>query len=315
MLIWDVANGRVANENLTSQFEEYWWTARYSPDGNKILLRGSGLWPNILPEMLQAKVVDASTGELLTTFMASDDENWFRDASWSPDGSQVATAQINGEIHIWDYETGELITTLLHGDNGFVNEVEWSPDGSMIASASDDSTSQVWDTQTWETILVFSEHEPPAYVGSVDWSPDGTRIMTTSGNDDEGSTDTTARIWDPETGEELFVITGHTRIVLWGEWSPDGTRIATSSQDNTTRVWDAATGEELLRLDTPNIFGPSVKWSPDGKYIATSGYGQQSEIWRVWQSTEELIDYAEACCVFRELTPAERTQFGLAPIP
>jgi hypothetical protein len=32
----------------------------------------------------------------------------------------------------------------------------------------------------------------------------------------------------------------------------------------------------------------------------------------VWQSTEELIQYAKECCVFRELTPEERQQFGLA---
>jgi hypothetical protein len=31
----------------------------------------------------------------------------------------------------------------------------------------------------------------------------------------------------------------------------------------------------------------------------------------VWQSTEELVDYAKECCVFRELTDAERVQFGL----
>jgi hypothetical protein len=32
---------------------------------------------------------------------------------------------------------------------------------------------------------------------------------------------------------------------------------------------------------------------------------------RVWQSTDELIQYAKACCVLRELTPAERQQFRL----
>ncbi|MBL7201344.1 MAG: hypothetical protein ISS56_14485 [Anaerolineae bacterium] len=40
-------------------------------------------------------------------------------------------------------------------------------------------------------------------------------------------------------------------------------------------------------------------------------YGTPAEVWRVWQSTEELIDHAHACCLFRELTPEERGQFGL----
>ena len=36
-----------------------------------------------------------------------------------------------------------------------------------------------------------------------------------------------------------------------------------------------------------------------------------AEIWRVWQTHEELIEYTRECCVFRELTPEEREQFGL----
>jgi hypothetical protein len=31
----------------------------------------------------------------------------------------------------------------------------------------------------------------------------------------------------------------------------------------------------------------------------------------VWQSTEDLIAYAYDCCVFRDLMPEEREQFGL----
>jgi hypothetical protein len=34
-------------------------------------------------------------------------------------------------------------------------------------------------------------------------------------------------------------------------------------------------------------------------------------VWRVWQTTEELVEYAKECCVIRELTEAERVQFGL----
>jgi hypothetical protein len=33
-------------------------------------------------------------------------------------------------------------------------------------------------------------------------------------------------------------------------------------------------------------------------------------VWRVWQTTQELVDYAKECCVFRELTEAKRVQFS-----
>jgi len=87
-----------------------------------------------------------------------------------------------------------------------------------------------------------------------------------------------------------------------------------SSVDNTVRIWDAAAGDELLRLaPPPAIFGINASWSPDGRYLATSGLGTPTSVWRVWQSREELLAYARECCVFRELMPYEREQFGLAP--
>jgi hypothetical protein len=43
----------------------------------------------------------------------------------------------------------------------------------------------------------------------------------------------------------------------------------------------------------------------------TTGFFDAPDIRPVWQSTEDLIAYAYNCCVFRELTPEERGQFGL----
>jgi WD40 repeat protein len=84
-----------------------------------------------------------------------------------------------------------------------------------------------------------------------------------------------------------------------------------SSSDSTTRVWDAQTGDELLTLSTPAFYVPFARWSPDGMYVAVGMEATPAEIWRVWQSKEELIDYAYHCCVFREFTEIERQQFGL----
>ena len=98
-----------------------------------------------------------------------------------------------------------------------------------------------------------------------------------------------------------------------GTWSPDGRRIVSISSDSTTRIWDAETGDELLTLSTPAIYAPYARWSPDSKYVAVAMEATPTEIWRVWQSTEELIEYAHDCCVFRELTAAEREQFALPP--
>jgi hypothetical protein len=35
------------------------------------------------------------------------------------------------------------------------------------------------------------------------------------------------------------------------------------------------------------------------------------KVWQAWETTEDLTDSAEECCVLRTLTSAEEQQFGL----
>ena len=74
-------------------------------------------------------------------------------------------------------------------------------------------------------------------VYAVAFSPDGTRIAT-------GGNDTTLRIWDAATFEQLAVLRGHEQYVKDVVFSPDGTLIATASGDRTIRLWDTRTLRE-----------------------------------------------------------------------
>ncbi|KAF3483756.1 WD repeat protein [Arthroderma uncinatum] len=60
-----------------------------------------------------------------------------------------------------------------------------------------------------------------------------------------GSGDSTARIWDCDTGTPLHTLKGHSSWVLAVSWSPNDKIIATGSMDNTVRLWDPQTGQAL----------------------------------------------------------------------
>ena len=62
------------------------------------------------------------------------------------------------------------------------------------------------------------------------------------------SYDSTIKLWNTDTGEELSTLRGHDREVLSVSWSPDGTRLASGSKDWTVRIWEVATGKEVSQL-------------------------------------------------------------------
>ena len=142
-------------------------------------------------------------------------------------------------------------------------------------------------------------------VNTVSFSPDGSHIVS-------GSSDTTIRLWDSQTGEQIGApLTGHTDGVPSVSFSPDGSRIVSGSYDKTIRLWDSQTGEQIGAPLTGHTDGvTSVSFSPDGSRIVS---GSSDETIRLWPfpPLQELIDETRERFKDRELTPEERRKYYL----
>src|SRR4029079_11552785 len=88
------------------------------------------------------------------------------------------------------------------------------------------------------------------------------------------SRDGTARLWIPETGEEIrkFVYTNRNEVSGWTALavSPDGRTLALGGDlfTNTLTLWDVATGRQILAVDAMTNSIRSLAFSADGRIIA-----------------------------------------------
>lgn len=63
--------------------------------------------------------------------------------AFSPDGKLLATGIGDGNIYLWDVDTGSNLG-ILQGSGGIIYDLEFSPDGTLLASAGEDTAIWIW---------------------------------------------------------------------------------------------------------------------------------------------------------------------------
>lgn len=205
--------------------------------------------------------------------------------AWSPDGQKLAWAGDDGQIKIWNPETGAVSPVIqghdvrrINGQFGLIRTLAWSPTGAQIASGGLDGAARIWDAVDGREILTLPASQ--GAVWSVAWNRDGTRLAI-------GSQDGTIRVLEG-LGQSPRVRTfpAHTGNVRSLAFSPQGNRLASGGgSDFTIRIWDPARGTELTRLQGHRDSVMGVAWSPDGQRLASASADQLVLCWDVDSGT------------------------------
>ncbi|MCR9296263.1 MAG: WD40 repeat domain-containing protein, partial [bacterium] len=178
----------------------------------------------------------------LRTLGDENTRNRYRTLAWSRNGKRLAAGRNQGEIEIWNLETGET-KYLKGGHRRPVLKMSWSHDDKSLVTCGYENYIIVWDTGNANQRRKLEGHTNT--VEWVDWSPDGKRIAS-------AGTDTSVKVWDAESGQEMMTLLGHGCFVSCVEWSPDGMSLASSDIDGVTIIWDARKGYAYneIELDT-----------------------------------------------------------------
>jgi WD40 repeat protein len=162
---------------------------------------------------------------------------------------------------------------------GEVWSVAFSPDGTKMATGCADGFARIYDVPAGSLLAVTAAKEKDMW--RVTFSPDGRYLATASGDMES----TSAKIWNAETGAEVFSLVGHAARVRGIAFSPDGKLIATGSRDETIRIWDSGSGKELKKfaLEKKGV-GPietnDLQFTPDGKTLIAATH-EGGKAWEV----------------------------------
>ena len=89
------------------------------------------------------------------------------------------------------------------------------------------------------------------------------------------------RLWDPESGQTVATLSGHSSDVRTLAFSPDGYLLATAGSDQTVRLWDVQTRRCLRVLSGHTDAVRYLCFSPDGTRLATAANDKSVKIWDV----------------------------------
>jgi WD40 repeat protein len=193
--VFDASDGK-----LLDTLEGQGWVKvlGFSPDGKRLMT-------------LQNKAVvwDLAAGRKIMEFPAS---GWWGNttAGYSPDGSRIVTADLQGVVRIWNAESGTAVTEPADAGQAVVWFSRFSPDGKTILTTHYEETCRLWDAANGKLLQTLTGQGS----AGAGFSADGNVVMAASSHG-------TIKFWRTSDAKELCTVS----VFDDGSWtvvSPDG---------------------------------------------------------------------------------------------
>lgn len=258
--VWDTASGELLSTLVG--FSDPTTKVAISPDGKTI---ASTSYPDI--DTIQ--LFDLDTGERYKTISTMN--HILYELIFLPDGRRIAAGDRNGDILIWNINSGEFLKKL-SGKIGYIRSLDSSKNGLYLLSGSAEKIIQVWAVEIEMLINTYNQNIDP--ISKVVFSPDGRTFSSASIS--EG----TIHFWNIENGKLLKTIAGHTNYSRSVVFSPDSQFLATTVMaDDTVNVRNLQTGEIHLSLKGHTQRPYSLTYLQNGEILASGSYNGQIILW------------------------------------
>lgn len=190
--------------------------------------------------------------------------------AFSPIGDVLASGDSDGNIILWNSDTGQLLRTW-HADT--LDGLTFSADGRLLANGGrDDSNVKVWNPETGQLLHTLEPDVEDVF--DIAFSPEGHTLASAGW----GGID----LWDANTGELLHSFPREKgRFFLCVAFSPDGHTLACGKDFEGISLWDVKKGMLLknLRVNREDVY--DVAFSPDGRILASASNDHMVRLWEI----------------------------------
>jgi WD40 repeat protein/serine/threonine protein kinase len=188
-----------------------------------------------------------------------------RELALSPDGRTIAVGSDDGQLVLWDADTGERRDSARAPHSGFTS-IEFDPEGRLLSTCGPDGLAQLW-----EAAPLRPRGRPislPRWMTSVPFHPAGSGFLTAGPNSVQLRDLHTGRaVGSPLGLDEVKPSLAALRGAVFG---PGGDRIVAFGRDGFIRVWETATGRVACPLPRHEGDVLAAAFRPDGRWLATA---------------------------------------------
>ncbi|KAI8823957.1 WD40-repeat-containing domain protein [Fimicolochytrium jonesii] len=201
-------------------------------------------------------------------------------ARYSPSGFYIASADIQGNVRIWDTINAEnIIKTETRVFAGKVNDLAWDFESKRIIAVGEgkDRFGHAFLFDTASSVGEIAGHSKA--VNSVDIRP-GRPLRAITGSDD-----TSVNFYHGVPFKFNKSLNEHSRFVQCVRYSPSGEHFVSAGADGKLFLYDGKEGTKIADLSTVEgahkggIY--SVSWSPDGKNLLSASADMTTKIWDI----------------------------------
>uniref|UniRef100_UPI004055BB4A nSTAND1 domain-containing NTPase n=1 Tax=Candidatus Electronema sp. TaxID=2698783 RepID=UPI004055BB4A len=254
--LWDISTGKLI---FSLNHDNWVYGAMFDQD--RILTWGFNgkvrIWnSNTGKEIILSSPIDQSSS-ILNVWLNSDaSQIWTR----GDDGSE-------SKVRIWDSKTGKQLVPEFTHDLAVIG-AKFNSDQSQLLTWSRDGKVRTWDTKDEKGLTKITlEHKGQHEMGQT-----GEAFMGATFNSNDRfiltwSKDGTARIWNSDTGQQLYQDMTHSRGINGSALNRKENKIATWSDDGTARIWNTKFDNAFILWNKKSVIG--AKFNNDGTHVLT----------------------------------------------